>query len=108
MALSPALISPTLPQAGDDRRTVDAMPAQGDFARGQRHAPQWMVSGADFAAGQRHARGLGSIGTFATGMLSLPRSTVIGDFATGMRVDGSAPVILHEGEDAAVELSLAA
>jgi hypothetical protein len=59
-------------------------PAQGDFARGQRHIAAGHARG-DFATGMRTHTMLRVAGDFATGMRTSPRTTTLGDFATGMR-----------------------
>ncbi len=81
--------------------------AQGDFARGQRHAVAAAYSPGDFATGMRTTSMSRVAGDFATGMRTLPRTTTVGDFATGMRT-GSAPVALNRFRSPASALPIAA
>lgn len=69
-----------------------AAPAQGDFARGQRHAIAVAHVHGDFATGMRATSVPRVTGDFATGMRSAPRTTTLGDFATGMRTRSAAVV----------------
>jgi hypothetical protein len=69
------------------------VPAQGDFARGQRHETAAARSYGDFATGMRNTSMPRITGDFATGMRTSPRTTTVGDFATGMRTNSTSVVI---------------
>ncbi len=82
-------------------------PAQGDFARGQRHDSAAGRVRGDFATGMRTTSMLRVAGDFASGMRTLPRVLTVGDFATGMRT-GSSPVVIDEFTSPVDALALAA
>jgi hypothetical protein len=70
------------------------VPAQGDFARGQRRDVAAAPAFCDFATGMRSVSMSRVSGDFATGMRTSLRTTTLGDFATGMRT-GAAPVAIN-------------
>jgi hypothetical protein len=82
-------------------------PAQGDFARGQRHHFAPGRANCDFATGMRNLSKPRVSGDFATGMCTSPRTTTLGDFATGMRT-GVAPAAVDALPSAVGALPVAA
>jgi hypothetical protein len=69
----------------DTRAGEITAPAEGDFARGQRHDLVVGHTYGDFATGMRSTRTPSVTGDFATGMRTSRQPATIGDFATGMR-----------------------